>query len=65
MPSKKYIYYWSKPKNLKGKECQIVGRGTTDSRKMKVRFKDGHIIECWTIALRSPEKLRSKQLAIM
>jgi len=62
MALKKYIYFWSYPKNLKGKECRIIGKGTSDQRKMKVRFEDGPTIECWSMALRSPEKLRSKQL---
>lgn len=65
MALKKYIYYWTFPENLKGKECHIIGNGNTNKRKMQVRFEDGKIIECWSMALRSPEKLRSKQLVII
>ena len=65
MPIKRYIYFWSKPQNLRGKHCRIIGKGTTDKRKMMVKFEDGLIIECWAMALRGPEKLRSKQLVII
>lgn len=65
MALKKYIYFWSSPHNLKGKKCSIIGKGASDNRKMKVQFEDGVVIECWTIALRSPEKLRSKQLSFI